>query len=174
MHIAQLLDPLLFREDIEIVISSLPEWAFPTPQRHRELDRLDRPVKAEARRLVHQKMNVLRHHNGSDDDKFVLLLDSFQRVFKEIHCCGRGKIRETTITTEGEKMHITAVLVTNESLRHESEDTPAVPPRSENPDLGHPVLVYLHRWGPAPSACTPPWMIERWGCRPPPFPWPSG
>jgi hypothetical protein len=142
MHIPQLLNTLLFRENIEIVITSLPERAFPASQRHRELDRFDRPIKAGARRFIHQKMNVLRHHNISGDDKFVLLPDSLQRVFKEIHRFGRGEIRETPVTTEGEKMHIPAVLVSNKSLRHGCEDIPTVPPRSENPDLGHPSLMY--------------------------------
>jgi hypothetical protein len=41
-------------------------------------------------------------------------------------------------------VHIPAVLVTNKPLRHEKQDTPALPPRSENPDLGHPVFSSFH------------------------------
>ena len=37
----------------------------------------------------------------------------------DIPCFGRGEIRETAVTTEGKKVHIPAVLVTNKSLRHE-------------------------------------------------------
>src|SRR5580658_9717354 len=68
-------------------------------------------------------MNVLRHDHVSGDNKFVLFSDSLQCVFKEILCFGLGKIRETPVTTEGEKVHITAVLITNESPRHEKQDT---------------------------------------------------
>jgi hypothetical protein len=144
MHILQFLDALLFREDIEILITSLPERAFVTPQSNREFDRFDRPIKAGARRFVHQKMNVLRHHHITRDNEFILLPDSLQRVFKEIPGFGRGEIRETPITTEGEEVHIPAVLVTNKPLRHGKKDTPALPPRSENPDLGHPVFSSFH------------------------------
>jgi hypothetical protein len=100
-------------------------------------------------------MNVLRPDHVSGDNKFVLFSDSLQRVFKEMLCFGLGKIRETPVTTEGEKVHITAALVTNKSLRHEKQDTPAVPPRSENPDLGHPISVHFIRWGSALAAGLP-------------------
>jgi len=62
---------------------------------------------------------VLRHNDVADDDESVLFPDSLQRVFKEVPSFGRGEIRETPVTTEGEEVHITAVLVTNEPLRHE-------------------------------------------------------
>ena len=38
-------------------------------------------------------------------------------------------------------MHFAALLITNQSLRHATEDTPAATPGSENPDLGHPSIV---------------------------------
>ncbi len=85
-------------------------------------------------------MNVFRHDHISGDNEFVLLPDSFERVLEDILRFRRSEIRETAVATEGEKVHVTALLITNESLRHGVEDTPAVHPKSENPDLGHPYL----------------------------------
>jgi hypothetical protein len=147
MHILQFLDALLFREDIEILITSLPERAFVTPQSNREFDRFDRPIKAGARRFVHQKMNVLRHHHITRDNEFILLPDSLQRVFKEIPGFGRGEIRETQITTEGEKVHIPAVLVTNKPLRHEKKDTRHSLPGPKIRTWGTQLFEQLHREG---------------------------
>jgi hypothetical protein len=57
------------------------------------------------------------------------------------------------IATEGQEMHLAGLLITNESrgdgrehtpvrlgvsLRNQADAGRAVPPRSENPDLGHP------------------------------------
>jgi hypothetical protein len=77
------------------------------------------------------------------------------------------------VATEGEEMHITALLVTNESLRHGIEDTPLrcgpsegvvgvrFPPRSENLDLGHPVFSLLTDWnlGHPPSVGTKRFVV---------------
>jgi len=88
VHIPQLLDALFFREDVEVVVASLPERTLAPPQRDGELDCLDDLVEAGLPRLVHQQVDVLRHDHVSADDEFVLVPDSLQRVFEEVRGFG--------------------------------------------------------------------------------------
>src|SRR5260370_22243444 len=67
VHVTQLLHTFPFRPHIEIVISRLPERALGSPQRDRQLDRLDYLVQAGAARFVDQQVYMLRHHNAADD-----------------------------------------------------------------------------------------------------------
>ncbi len=118
VHIPQLLHSLLFRPHVEIIVSRLPEGAFPVPQRNRELDCLDHLVKARPRRFIHEQVNMFRHHYVSCHNEFIFLANAFQRGLEEIPRFGSGEIRKTTVTTEGEKVHLAGMLVTNESRRH--------------------------------------------------------
>lgn len=52
MHITQLLDVLVFGEDVEVVVTGLPERPLAPPQRDGKFDRLDGPVKTGAVRFI--------------------------------------------------------------------------------------------------------------------------
>jgi hypothetical protein len=80
-------------------------------------------------------MNVFRHHHIAADDKVVSVPHDFQGTLKQAARRRRAKIWEPTITTEGEEVKTSALLITDKSLRHPN----ILHPRSLR-DLGHPII----------------------------------
>jgi hypothetical protein len=113
MHVSQLFDALVFGENVEVIVAGLPEWPLRTAQSDGELDCLDGPIEAGLFGFVDQQVDMLRHDDISGDDETVFLPDSFQCVFKETFGFGGGEVRETVVAAEGEKVHVTGLLVTN-------------------------------------------------------------
>jgi len=92
------------------------------------------PLKQLAKGYVLQGQD---HHDVSSHDEFIRLANAFQRGFEEASRFGSGEIRKSAVTTEGEKMHLAGMLVTNESRRHEDSihlcGGPSHVPKSEGP-----------------------------------------
>jgi len=63
-------------------------------------------------------MNVLWHHDITRNEKLKTLACAFKGGFEESACFTGIQIRETVITTEGEKVEVSGLLITDESAGH--------------------------------------------------------
>ena len=124
MQVPELLHPLLLTVNVEVVIARLPERTFVPPHGHRQLQRLYRPRQETIARFAHQKMHVFRHHHITRYDEVMPLPHSFQRRLEQVAGVRRRQKRQPTITTEGQKMKVSGLLVSNQSTGHCGKDTP--------------------------------------------------
>ena len=117
MYVAQLLYPLLFAVNVEVIIPRLPERALVSANRHGEFERLHRAGQGVTARLAHQQVHMLGHDDITRDNE-VIAADALQcRLEKLTACCGI-EVRKPPITTESEETEVTLLLVSNESVRH--------------------------------------------------------
>ena len=108
MDVAELLDSLLFRPDIEIIEASLPKsvpviWSIPTggapgladfarpgnsgpfqTASETELQRLNGSGESSSLWFSHQQMNVFGHNHVSKNGESVSAADSFENLQKQI------------------------------------------------------------------------------------------
>src|SRR5580692_3952841 len=80
MDIAQLLCTLGAGILVEVVVSSLPEWALLLAHADRQLQCLNRAVELAHLRFAHEHVHMLRHHHVTKHSKFVPPADSLHRV----------------------------------------------------------------------------------------------
>jgi hypothetical protein len=121
VHLAQLLDPLVVREDIEVVVPSLPEGTLGEPARDRDLQRLYRGCKRTFLMgwLGYEKVNVLWHDYESQHLESIALAGQFQRQQKPILGMRRAEIGFAAVATEGEKVVFTFMLITLQAQWHD-------------------------------------------------------
>jgi hypothetical protein len=62
-------------------------------------------------------VNVLRHHDVAGNVEIVFLAHPFKRVFEERSCLFRSKERRSLITTEGDEVEVTCLLISDQTLR---------------------------------------------------------
>ena len=74
MRITQLLDALLFSEDIEVVIALFPERPLLLTKGNRELPTLHYLGQSADLRLGEKNVNMLRHHAETVDGESISLL----------------------------------------------------------------------------------------------------
>jgi len=86
VHVAQLLEPFVVREDVEVVVPSLPEWAVGEPTRDGDLQRLYRGSKWNfvIGWLGHKEVNVLGHDDIPQHLESVALPVQFERQQKRV------------------------------------------------------------------------------------------
>jgi len=65
-----------------------------------------------------QRMYVLRHDDLPTNDEIIPPAQNFHRSLEKTARRGRAEIPEPTITTEGEEVKATGLLITNKPLRH--------------------------------------------------------
>jgi len=122
VHVAQLLNPLLFTPYIEIVKPLLPDMlgrhaeqfllsghspfaqGLQHASRESLLHRLHHPRRIAFLRLADQQMNVLRHHHVSHHHKTVALADSLQHLQEQIAALGSSQPWLAMITTTVDEM----------------------------------------------------------------------
>jgi len=69
-------------------------------------------------RLADKKMNMLWHHNVTQNLEAVAAASQFQRIKKDIFGIWSWKVSLPAITTEGDKVVIAFLLTTLEAQRH--------------------------------------------------------
>ncbi len=110
MNVLQLFNPLFFRKHIEVVVARRPERSPRTPQRHRQLQRLQSIRQQPSLGFADQQMNMLRHYNVTRNIEAVSQARPLQRVFKERSRLRSIKKRLSLKTTESYKVQITPLL----------------------------------------------------------------
>jgi len=118
VHVAQLLHPLLFVVNVEIVVPRLPEWPLPALNRHRQFQRLNCFAQKCFLWFTDQKVNMFRHDHISADHKIVTEAHGLQRPLEQAARRRNSEMRKTLITTECDEMKAAALLITNQTLRH--------------------------------------------------------
>ena len=121
VHIPQLLDALLFAMHVEVVIPPLPEPNLPALLQfarcllfqHLNRNRQQRPV-----RLPDQQVNVLRHQNIPGHHEAIPSAHCFKFMFEDAVGSLTRQQRQPAITTEGQKVKTSALLVTDK-FRHD-------------------------------------------------------
>jgi hypothetical protein len=68
--------------------------------------------------LAHEQMDVLWHHDISEDAKPIAQADAFKRFFKPSTRRNGGEVRLPTVATERDKMKIARELIPLETLSH--------------------------------------------------------
>jgi len=63
-------------------------------------------------------MHVLGHYDITGDNEEVAEPHALQRIFEEIHGCGRREIGSATITAEGEEVKFRCLLITDSLAFH--------------------------------------------------------
>lgn len=67
--------------------------------------------KGSSLRLRDQKVDVFRHNDIAEDKKDIVPARLFQGSLEEIARCRIGEIWQTVVTTEGEEMELTCLLI---------------------------------------------------------------
>jgi hypothetical protein len=110
MDVPELLNPLLFGMDVEIVIAHQPEWPFRALLRDGGLQSLNCAIQDPAPRLGNQQMNMLWHKDISKDKRDISLANGFKCMFENIAGRSGGQIGEASVAAEGEEMKIRSLL----------------------------------------------------------------
>ena len=69
-------------------------------------------------RFADEQVDVLGHDDVAEDFEVVASPGEFEGVEKDIPCLGRVEIRLTAITTEGDEVIVTFLLVSLQAQRH--------------------------------------------------------
>ena len=64
-------------------------------------------------------MNVLGHHHVAENLEAIAASDEFQRIEERVFGIWRREVRLPAITTEGDKVIVTFMLITSEAQRHD-------------------------------------------------------
>src|ERR1035438_7887276 len=97
---------------------SLPEGPFPAAHRYRQLECLNGLGQQRAFGFVYQQMHVLWHHDITGNHEEIALTGALQRIFKEILGFDRREVVATAETTEGEKVKLPRLLITDAPAFH--------------------------------------------------------
>ena len=154
VHVAQLFDSLLFAPNVEVIVPPLPERfaaAALQPARSALLEHLQRHRHRRSAGFAQQQMHVLRHHHVTGNRKLIPQANALQFLLKDGSCPRRAQFRLPPITTEGDEMKRTALLVPNKPAGHGAEIlqlAPAIPTlRAQDARrMGHPHLLQKKEW----------------------------
>jgi hypothetical protein len=107
-------------KDVEIVIAFLPERSWRETSGDRDFKSLQSLRKREfiIQRLADKKMNMLWHHNITWNLEAVVTASEFERIQESIFgicCC---EVSLAAVTTKGDKVVVTFILITLEAQRH--------------------------------------------------------
>ena len=67
---------------------------------------------------------MIGHYHISKKEEIIFLSDPAKFVHEKISRVGRPEKRQSPVATEGEKVELTAAIVTFQSLRHNSPKSP--------------------------------------------------
>jgi hypothetical protein len=91
-------------------------------------------------------MDMLRHHHIAKHEEVIPFPNPLQGAFKKTANVGKAKVRPPAIATEGNKMEVPRILITNQPLSHDG----ILMPVSKKQDKGHPIYA----WSPAKNLCA--------------------
>jgi len=135
VHVTQLLDPLAFAPDIEILESFLPDrnrGGVPEPSLRRRsapacplhlagealFDHLHHDRGVAHFRFRNQQMKMLWHKDVSVHDEAVLVAGLFQKGKENVAAPGRTQMRLTALAAAGYEVQIPGPVVAVQPLRH--------------------------------------------------------
>ena len=138
VHIPEFLGPLVGTPDVEVVVANLPEGMVVRPfpyllQRTRKsgageqlvgadlLEHLQSRCQRASLRLADEKMHVLRHDNVSSDEESVPYAGALQSEFENTARGWSAEKRSPAVTTEGDEVEMTGLMVASESPGHRRE-----------------------------------------------------
>jgi len=106
MHVAELLDTLVFRVNIEVVITRQPEGFLSRLFGDGCFQCLNGFAESFVFRFGNQKMNVLWHDDVAEDKKDIPSARLLQRALEEVAGFRVAEIWQPCMTTEGEEMEV--------------------------------------------------------------------
>ena len=118
VYILQLLNPLCFRMNIEIVVSWQPKRPLRRLLRHRRFQGLYRNIESRSLRLAHKQMHMLRHHNVAVNAQYIPPPNLFQRPLKGISRISHCQVWHSIVTTECNEMQVSWLLETLQVIGH--------------------------------------------------------
>ena len=126
MNVMQLLFPFAIGDDVEVVITSLPEWLASSSvgkfARDRLLQNLECSGKSAVVGFADQQMHVFRHHDISEDVELIPTSSSFEFLLEDPTAGRCMEQKSPPITTESEKVIAAGLLIALETRRHSEED----------------------------------------------------
>src|SRR5581483_792723 len=139
MNVAQFFDPLLLRPNVEVIEPRHPEWIRENRTRgapgladvarpenavalHRtnkaQLEGLHRERESRPLRFCHQQVNMLRHHDISENDHPIPPPHALQNLQEQVTAFANRQQRLALIATECQEMKISLVKESVQALRH--------------------------------------------------------
>jgi len=113
VDVFQLLGVFWRCEHVEVIVAGLPEWPFFAFHRNRELESLNCFRQDGILRLRYEKVDVFGHYDVAEDTESVTKAHDFERAFESVAYLRSGQIGLPLITTEGDKVGVSLVLITD-------------------------------------------------------------
>jgi hypothetical protein len=129
VEVAQLFDRLFVGEDVEVVVTGLPEVGSFTLEEFGGLSLEDAQggLHGVELRFAEEKVDVLGHEDVAEEVELVPLTESFEDFFEEDAGVIVVQVWETPVATEGDEVVVSFGLVTLETARHEVIVTSEIP-----------------------------------------------
>jgi hypothetical protein len=112
MHVAELLDPLGFGEDVEVVIAGFPDKFGGAGAGETLFENLNRRRQLLSVRLSYEEMDVVRHEDVAEDAKEVFLTGFFEDSLEGVARFGGFEDVGVAVATDGDEMEVAGVLAT--------------------------------------------------------------
>jgi hypothetical protein len=112
VHGAELLDPLGFREDVEVVIAGFPNKFGGAGTGETLLENLNRCRQLLSVGFSYEKMDVVRHEDVPKDVKQVFLAGFFEDSLEGVTGFGGLEDVDVAVATDGDEMEVPGVLAT--------------------------------------------------------------
>jgi len=148
VHVAQLLLPLFWVMDVEVVVTRLPERPLLGLDRDRQFHRLNGLREQREFRLVHHQVNVFGHQDVTGDDEAVTQPHRLKRLLEERLRRRRLQKRLAAIAAPGQVMKAAGVVIAHQSLSHNGKDNAvcAAPSQVSEARPGAPKVEKGHTW----------------------------
>lgn len=118
VYIPKLLHALAFGINIEVVVAGLPEWPLFATHSDGQLQGLESFGKNGIPWLAEQQVDMLGHDNISGHPKVVSHTHCLKRSFEEVPRFRSAQVRLAAMATEGHKMKLAGMLISNQTLGH--------------------------------------------------------
>lgn len=118
MDVPELLDALLFRVDVEIVVSRLPEGPLLSLDRDREFKGLQCLCENGVGGFADEQVYVLRHDDVPSHEEVIAQSHGLKRGLEKCTRIWRSEVRSSVVTTEGDEVEIAGLLVADQVGRH--------------------------------------------------------
>jgi hypothetical protein len=118
VHVVELFDALVVGEDVEVVVTDLPEGSWGGELGDGELEGLDGFGKRLGFGFAQEKVDVFGHDDVAEDIEVVASAGGFEGFEEEVAGGGGVEVGEAVITTEGEEVVVAFSLIAMEALGH--------------------------------------------------------
>jgi hypothetical protein len=112
MDVAELLDPLRFCEDVEVVITGFPDKFGGAGTGETLLENLNRSRQLLSVGFGYEEMDVVRHENVTKNLEEVFLAGLFENLLESITGFGGFEDVGVAVAADGDEMEVAGVLAT--------------------------------------------------------------